>query len=127
MSTCKYCRCHDERACAGGCYWLDPLQTICSRCTEHMTNDELELLLYAELPEHGHHKAQLTVTLVDLLTMTSTMQLALRHPSMEGSLLGASLRTYIQQFVTLYDRAPGMTELIKRGFDPQYEVPMFRR
>ena len=32
MSTCKVCGCTDERACQGGCFWVDKQETICSSC-----------------------------------------------------------------------------------------------
>jgi hypothetical protein len=28
--VCRFCRCTEQRACAGGCGWLDDAQTICS-------------------------------------------------------------------------------------------------
>ena len=28
--VCRYCRCTDARACAGGCAWLFPEHTVCS-------------------------------------------------------------------------------------------------
>lgn len=30
--TCVACGCTDERACAGGCYWMNPDHTVCSAC-----------------------------------------------------------------------------------------------
>ena len=30
--TCRVCGCTDERACEGGCYWIDAEQTLCSSC-----------------------------------------------------------------------------------------------
>jgi hypothetical protein len=30
---CRYCGCTDERACPGGCWWMDEAHTICSRCS----------------------------------------------------------------------------------------------
>ena len=35
---CLACGCTDDRACAGGCSWVDRRQTICSRCAEAMIN-----------------------------------------------------------------------------------------
>jgi hypothetical protein len=29
---CRLCLCTDERACEGGCYWVDAAHTLCSRC-----------------------------------------------------------------------------------------------
>lgn len=28
--TCRSCGCTDERACSGGCYWVEP--DLCSQC-----------------------------------------------------------------------------------------------
>jgi hypothetical protein len=30
--VCRYCGCTDDRACPGGCGWLDEMHTICSAC-----------------------------------------------------------------------------------------------
>lgn len=30
--SCRVCGCTDERACPGGCYWVEP--DLCSRCFE---------------------------------------------------------------------------------------------
>lgn len=30
--VCRVCECTDERACAGGCYWVDATHTLCSAC-----------------------------------------------------------------------------------------------
>lgn len=30
--TCIACGCRDERACEGGCFWIDPSHLICSAC-----------------------------------------------------------------------------------------------
>jgi hypothetical protein len=30
--TCRRCGCTDLRACAGGCFWVDPEHTLCSEC-----------------------------------------------------------------------------------------------
>lgn len=30
--VCRYCGCTDERACEGGCHWVDDEHTECSRC-----------------------------------------------------------------------------------------------
>jgi hypothetical protein len=32
--TCRYCGCSDDRACPGGCGWVDEIHTICSACLE---------------------------------------------------------------------------------------------
>ena len=34
--TCMVCGCTDDRACPGGCSWVDERQTICSACTESL-------------------------------------------------------------------------------------------
>jgi hypothetical protein len=41
--VCRYCRCTEARACAGGCYWLYPEQTVCSNpdCAERYVQDNL--------------------------------------------------------------------------------------
>ncbi len=31
-AKCRVCGCTDERACPGGCYWVEP--DLCSRCTD---------------------------------------------------------------------------------------------
>lgn len=32
IRTCRVCGCTDERACLGGCWWLDDQDDICSSC-----------------------------------------------------------------------------------------------
>ncbi|MFA5466956.1 MAG: hypothetical protein WC251_03805 [Candidatus Izemoplasmatales bacterium] len=32
MSKCKICGCTDDRACEGGCFWIDKNETVCSEC-----------------------------------------------------------------------------------------------
>jgi hypothetical protein len=32
--VCRVCGCTDERACEGGCYWVDDEHTLCSQCAE---------------------------------------------------------------------------------------------
>jgi hypothetical protein len=32
VPTCRGCGCTDDRACPGGCYWVD--DDLCSRCDE---------------------------------------------------------------------------------------------
>jgi hypothetical protein len=34
--TCFACLCTDERACEGGCYWIDPDHTLCSVCSHRV-------------------------------------------------------------------------------------------
>jgi hypothetical protein len=38
---CRYCRCTERRACAGGCAWLDSARTVCSNpaCGESWVKD----------------------------------------------------------------------------------------
>ncbi|MEW6573161.1 MAG: hypothetical protein AB1374_05960 [Bacillota bacterium] len=38
MATCRICGCTDERACPGGCYWVEP--DLCSRCAERSDVDK---------------------------------------------------------------------------------------
>ena len=33
-AMCRICGCTQRRACAGGCWWADAAQTVCSRCLE---------------------------------------------------------------------------------------------
>ena len=33
---CKFCGCQDDRACEGGCGWMDVEHTICSRCVNRV-------------------------------------------------------------------------------------------
>lgn len=35
---CRVCGCTDERACLGGCYWVEP--ELCSRCADKETKRE---------------------------------------------------------------------------------------
>lgn len=30
--VCRVCRCEDDAACEGGCYWIDEAHTLCSVC-----------------------------------------------------------------------------------------------
>lgn len=30
--TCRWCKCREERACPGGCAWIDRSATLCSAC-----------------------------------------------------------------------------------------------
>ena len=32
--VCRYCGCTDDRACPGGCAWVDTAHTKCSACLE---------------------------------------------------------------------------------------------
>jgi hypothetical protein len=32
--VCRWCRCTDAQACAGGCEWVNDRHTLCSSCTE---------------------------------------------------------------------------------------------
>ena len=32
IRTCRVCGCTDERACLGGCWWLDDQDDVCSSC-----------------------------------------------------------------------------------------------
>lgn len=35
-SRCRVCGCTDARACPGGCWWVEPTYTLCSRCLRRM-------------------------------------------------------------------------------------------
>lgn len=35
---CVYCGCTDERACPGGCAWVDENHTLCTRCAQMQMN-----------------------------------------------------------------------------------------
>lgn len=32
--TCMGCGCRDDRACHGGCFWIDPSHLVCSACLD---------------------------------------------------------------------------------------------
>lgn len=34
--VCRFCGCTDERACDGGCTWVDPENTVCSQCVTEL-------------------------------------------------------------------------------------------
>lgn len=34
---CIICDCTDSKACAGGCYWIDPFVNLCDQCTVFAT------------------------------------------------------------------------------------------
>ena len=39
--VCRYCGCTEERACGGGCWWVDVYRTVCSSsvCVERYIGD----------------------------------------------------------------------------------------
>lgn len=39
--TCIGCGCTEERACEGGCAWMDPDRRICSSCTSKIGSEDL--------------------------------------------------------------------------------------
>jgi len=41
MASCRVCGCTDDKACEGGCYWVEP--DLCSACV-----DRLEGILAAQ-------------------------------------------------------------------------------
>ena len=47
--VCRHCRCTDDAACAGGCFWVDLRHTLCSRCAA-MLIDELMHVVSALAP-----------------------------------------------------------------------------
>lgn len=46
---CRVCGCTSEQACEGGCSWVDPEHTLCSRC------EELEIAKGERMPEEDSH------------------------------------------------------------------------
>ena len=43
QGVCRYCHCTEQRACPGGCAWLDVHKTVCSAeaCAEQYVEDNL--------------------------------------------------------------------------------------
>ena len=35
-AICRICGCTDERACPGGCHWMDAQHTVCSACEDRV-------------------------------------------------------------------------------------------
>lgn len=46
--VCRECGCTDERACPGGCSWVEP--DLCSQCAEEIEEDSDEAELYRFAP-----------------------------------------------------------------------------
>jgi len=42
--TCRVCGCTDNRACKGGCSWVDKTHTLCSTCAEKKDPEYLDML-----------------------------------------------------------------------------------
>lgn len=38
VPTCRVCKCTEDRACVGGCYWMLP--GLCSRCAERLEEEK---------------------------------------------------------------------------------------
>src|SRR5688572_1311031 len=82
--TCKFCGCTSERACAGGCAWIDAGQTICSACLPRLAEDELRQLWLAEFGPAGLYELPpLTLDAVTAFGALAVLQLGLRHPEVQ--------------------------------------------
>jgi hypothetical protein len=79
MKSCRVCDCNEERACEGGCSWVDD-QDICSRCMATLASAIVPLDINAGL----------------LLAVHGYLCLALRHPEVQGT---TSTTELIEPFV----------------------------
>ncbi len=75
------------------------------------------------MQRHGTHPLRLETTVADLLVITSTLQLALRHPR-----LGARVRTSVKAFLAeaiagVAQLDPVLGEVARLGNDPLNDVP----
>lgn len=122
--VCKYCRCTDNRACWGGCDWIDQEHTVCSKCVEKCDEHDLLRIHTAEMLEVADCYVQLPFTLPMLQVAIAAWQLALRHPGFPPA-LAPGLRDLIEQLRgQVFDTLPATSEVIRRGFDQAHDIPM---
>jgi hypothetical protein len=133
MNACKYCGCTQERACIGGCHWIDEERSVCSACLPLLPHDDLFPLYTAEIL--AADEIEVEVPLVTLTVLVGLVQLALRHPQIDQQGRAAQMaRRFIESLAdhspscepSIGDLFPAIGETIRRGFLPQYDVPVQR-
>ena len=124
--TCKHCGCTEQRACGGGCAWVDESRTLCSACL-HLASDEE--LLAGTLSDHRRSREAeipLALSTVELTALVGLLQLAMRHPEIED----AGIRQLGQAFVDdvetcfLNTGLRSLAELVRRGNLPDHDQPL---
>lgn len=123
---CKHCGCTAERACGGGCAWVDESETLCSACL-HLASDEE--LLEGTLLEHRlttNKPISFHVSTVELTAIIGLLQLALRHPDIQDASVLQLGQAFIDGVEECFLNAQlyALAELVRRGNLPQHDQPI---
>lgn len=130
--TCKFCGCTEssigsERACAGGCSWIDAAKTVCSACLPRLSDDELKPLWFAEFTPAALAEAPpICLDAMTLFATLATIQLGLRHPDVARQTHHAAdvaRRVADAMGEVLEQIGPLTAEVVRRGFEGCYELP----
>jgi hypothetical protein len=90
---CRICGCTDNKACEGGCSWVEP--DLCSACLIKEGTGELD-----EMDKSGRFEITLKLDCGAAFQLLSALQLAARHPDIP---LG-TLQTLLQVGRALQER-----------------------
>lgn len=109
--ACRVCGCTDERACEGGCSWVEP--DLCSQCQLRIFEDLMRRLqpMTLELPP------------VAAFCLIGQIQLACRHPDNLGPMreIVEELAREIQQAFAGQD--PEFGRLVEQGWVGCHDGP----
>lgn len=125
--VCKYCGCTNERACPGGCSWVDPSLTICTACTSRMTPEELRSCARNEERNFYDHigLCPLVMPLGIWVEVLNLVKIGLQHPDLPDStttkVVGDSFVASIEEALQDY---PAIVEVIRRSGSASFEALM---
>lgn len=125
---CSHCGCTEERACPGGCFWVDPDQTLCSRCAgesigPQMTHEEIIALALLEMRAAAGGVIRLEITPAAAMILLANVQLALRHPGNAESATAATARAIGETLEqSLASLGPGCAAMAAAGWNPATEL-----
>jgi hypothetical protein len=124
--VCKFCTCTNDRACAGGCCWIDREETICSACVRKLDDADLLKLATEDIVAIAAERVEFYMQFdaATLFSLASIVQLAKRHPnfpSKPGGVAGAAT-SFLDQIREAFDGSPALMELLRRGEDPQHDL-----
>jgi len=127
---CTRCGCTEERACQGGCYWVDPDRTLCSRCAGDtygpQSVEQMQPVLDQARKEMlvaiaANQRIRFELGPHEAMTILGHLQLAARHPKSVGpaTRLVREIASTLQEEIGAI--GPALKQLAAAGWDTAFD------